>query len=100
MFYVLDKVHIMGIIIYEMVNFSFPHLSQVLRNVFSKEMVNFTSFVLYSFLCLLKYLLQCLWQKSCPINCHLMEIIKYIFTSEMITQKFAFGGPTYRKFMW
>lgn len=54
MVYVLDNVHIMGIIMYEIVNFALPHLSQVLHNVFSKEMVNFTGFMLYSFLCLLK----------------------------------------------
>lgn len=54
--YVLGNVYVVGIIIHEVVNFALSHLSQVFHNVFSKEIVNFTSFVLYSFLCLPKYL--------------------------------------------
>ena len=53
----LAIVHIVEIISHEMVDFALSHLSQVFHNVFLKDIVIFTSFVLYSFLCLLKYLL-------------------------------------------
>lgn len=56
-YYVLAIVHIVEIISHEMVDFALSHLSQVFHNVFLKDIVIFTSFVLYSFLCLLKYLL-------------------------------------------
>lgn len=43
-FYVMD---IMGIIIWKTVDFALSYLSHVFHNVFSREIMNFTSFVLY-----------------------------------------------------